>query len=69
MPKLQERDDLFSNIKNILAIVENKVGKLNLKIYGSMVQKRLKIDQMNSILPYQNYSKNSIEALMPDGFY
>jgi hypothetical protein len=29
--KFQERDVLFSNIKNILAIVENKVGKIELK--------------------------------------
>jgi hypothetical protein len=32
MQKSQEWDDLFSNIKNILTIVENKVGKLNLKV-------------------------------------
>jgi hypothetical protein len=31
MQKFQERDVLFSNIKNILVIVENKVGKIELK--------------------------------------
>jgi hypothetical protein len=57
--KIQEKNDLFSNIKNINIIVENKVSKVELKnnIIDGTVE-GVMIDQMNSTFLYKNYSKN-----------
>jgi hypothetical protein len=63
--KFQGKNYLFSNIKNILTIVENKVGKIELKsnvICGTVECVRDRSDEFYFL--YKNYSKNSTETLM-----
>jgi methanogenic corrinoid protein MtbC1 len=65
MQKFQEKDDSFSKSKNILSIVEKKVGKIELKsnvICGTVEGVRDRSDEFYFF--YKNYSKNSTEILM-----